>query len=238
MNVSEQPVVWSQVEVEPSSLVQKLEPSSHQVSSEPSDLVGVLHPVSSALAELRQRGIPGAITRLIEMIDSPHEIVQKTARQSLGEFRFDRYLAAFDMLEEDVRKTTGTLVKKVDLKTISALGAEMRAQAFRRRFRALAVTQAIDAVGELEMDVVRMLAKDKDHLVRSAAASTLSTCNTPTARQGLRDAVTDPSPAVQDAAERSLKILIGAAGHMPQDTGQQPKTTPMPAVPGYPEQVT
>ena len=38
------------------------------------------------------------------MVDSPHAVVRKAARESLAEFSFRRYLAAFDMLDEEVRQ--------------------------------------------------------------------------------------------------------------------------------------
>ncbi len=69
---------------------------------------------SAAAGQLRQRGIPGALNRLIELLDGPNEIVRETARHSLTEFNFDRYLAAYDMLDDEVRRTTGALVKKVN----------------------------------------------------------------------------------------------------------------------------
>ena len=59
------------------------------------------------LVQLRPRGIPGALARLIELLESPHEIVRRAVRESLGEFNFKRFLAAFDMLDDDVRRSTG-----------------------------------------------------------------------------------------------------------------------------------
>ena len=37
-----------------------------------------------------------------------HALVRKAARKSLAEFNFPRFLAAFDMLDEDVRPFTGS----------------------------------------------------------------------------------------------------------------------------------
>ncbi len=51
------------------------------------------------LSQLRDRSIPGAMNRLLQAIDSPHEVVQTAARKCLSEFNINRFLSAFDMLE-------------------------------------------------------------------------------------------------------------------------------------------
>jgi hypothetical protein len=66
-----------------------------------------------AVKQLRGRGIPGAMTRLIESLDSPHAAVRRAARESLTEFSFERFVANFDFLDDDVRRGTGVLVRKV-----------------------------------------------------------------------------------------------------------------------------
>ena len=67
-----------------------------------------------ALVQLRHRGIPNAMPRLIEMVDSPHAVVRDAVRTQLDEFRLERYLAAFDTLDEGVRRSTGELILKID----------------------------------------------------------------------------------------------------------------------------
>ena len=76
---------------------------------------------AAVLGQLRHRGIPGILPHLISMVDSPHSEVRKAARESLTEFTFKRFLASFDMLAEEVQRTTGNLVKKVDPQTVPLL---------------------------------------------------------------------------------------------------------------------
>ena len=52
-------------------------------------------------------------------------------------------------------------------------------------------------------DLIERLA-DPDHVVRAAAARACAQSGTPTARQALREALTDTSIIVQEAAEESL----------------------------------
>jgi len=161
------------------------------------------------VAQLRPRGIHGALTILIDMVDSPYEVVRRAARDSLEEFSFHRFLAAFDMLEEDARATTGRLVKKIDPQTIPTLAREMESQSRTRRIRALAVAAAIGAVMELERTILERL-EDEDHLVRVEAVRALAQCNTQTTVEALEQMTEDKSIAVQEAVERSLAQLAGS----------------------------
>ena len=161
---------------------------------------------ATVLVQLRDRGIPGGLNRLIAMVDSPHAIVRDAARECLGEFSFHRFLAAFDMLEEDVRRSTGLLVRKIDPTTVPALREELGSVARGRRIRAMTVAVALDVVDQLEPIIIELLA-DEDHMVRANAAMSLGHSNTDTARWALRDALADRSVTVQEAAQNALNKL-------------------------------
>lgn len=166
---------------------------------------------SNAIRQLRQRGIPGVLPRLVEMVDSPHSAVRTAVRETLAEFSFPRFLAAFDMLEDEVRKSTGSLVKKLDPQTIPRLKDEMESQARTRRLRAVAMARAIDAVDELEGPIARLL-EDEDYLVRVEAALALGDCDTLGSLYALQDAEEDQSASVREAVRTSLERRGRAAG--------------------------
>lgn len=159
---------------------------------------------ANILSQIRGRGIPGALPKLVAMIDSRHAVVRKAARKGLAEFSFKRFLAAFDMLDEEVRQTTGALVKKIDPQTLSLLQVELESAVRARRLRGLAMTLVMGCVEELEPRILALL-QDDDHMVRVQAAATLSHCNSEAARAALREGLADRSPAVQDACLRSLQ---------------------------------
>ena len=122
--------------------------------------------VQAAVAvQVRRRGIPGIVTRLVDLLESPHFGVRQAARSSLAEFTFKRFLAAFDMLDDEVRRSTGLLVKRVDPQTIPLLREEMHAPSRSRRLRAVAIARAVDGVAALEPELVELL-HDEDHFVR------------------------------------------------------------------------
>lgn len=158
---------------------------------------------AAVLAQLRERGIPGAVSILVGLADSPQPAVRQAARQSLSEFSFARYLAAFDMLEDQVRRSTGMLVRKVDPDAVPQLQEEMVALSRRRRIRALQVAEAMQMVEDVEPTVITML-QDEDHLVRLEAARALAQCNSAEACVALRDSEHDTSVTVREAASESL----------------------------------
>ncbi|HUT09488.1 MAG TPA: HEAT repeat domain-containing protein [Thermoguttaceae bacterium] len=159
---------------------------------------------ANAAAQLRQRGIPGVLPRLVQMVDSPHAVVRKAARESLNEFTFSRFVSAFDMLDDEVRQSTGRLVKKIDLQTVPLLQQEMESPLRTRRLRGLAIARTLDLMEELEEEITELL-YDEDHLVRGEAAASLGEIGTPTSRLALQRALGDSSVAVQEAARRSLE---------------------------------
>ncbi len=140
---------------------------------------------AKVLPHLRHRGIPGALPRLVRLADSPHAVVRTAVGRALEEFHFAPYLAAFDMLNEPVRRSSGALVRKLDPNAAEALEAELKAARRTRRLRGLAVAQALDLVERVEPTLITML-DDPDPEVRSQAAHVLAQCDTPRARAALR----------------------------------------------------
>jgi HEAT repeat protein len=155
------------------------------------------------LRQLRGRGIPTALATLVEMLDCPHAVVRQAGRESLSEYTFARYLASFDGLDEPSRRSMGMLVKKIDPETFPSLEAELSSQVRARRFKALAMLQAMEAVVPLEPSVIALLC-DEDHLLRAAAATALGQAYSKASREALERAVSDRSTTVQEAAREGI----------------------------------
>jgi hypothetical protein len=169
--------------------------------------------------QIRRRCIPGALPRLVEMIDSPHAVIRQAVRECLSEFSFKRFLAAFDMLDDEVRRSTGMLVDKIDPQTVPMLEIEMASHLHVRRLRALSIARVIGAVPKLE-DSIFCLLGDTDHLVRAEAAAALSQSMTPASREALERALQDRSPIVQEAARKSLETRRVSREDQMQDSGE------------------
>jgi hypothetical protein len=182
------------------------------------------HVQAAVLGHIRRRGIPGMLSRLIDLLESPHLVVRQAARKSLAEFSFKRFIGAFDMLDEAVRQSTGALVKKVDAHTIPLLQLELRSRVRTRRLRGLAIARSMDAVLELEPLIIELL-KDEDHLIRAEAAAALAYSRSEESFRALEELLDDRSLVVQEAVHKSLAARragapgMHAAADLPERTG-------------------
>ncbi len=161
---------------------------------------------AGAAAQLRSRGIQGALGRLIELLDSPHAAVAQAARDSLAEFNARRFLASFDMLDEEARRTTGALVKKIDPRTVPLIKEELSVHSRTRRLRALRMAVVVGVAPWVETEVIVLLG-DEDHVVRSEAAAALGACRSPTATAAVQSALGDRSQIVREAAAGALEQM-------------------------------
>lgn len=162
---------------------------------------------SLAIRQLRDRGIPGAISILIDALAAPAAAVREAARECLMEFAFPRFLATFDMLDEEVRGTTGMLVKRIDPNSVSLLREEIKSPSRRRRIRAVQMAAAMQVVAELHEEILEAMV-DGDHLVRLEAARALGQSDSPEACTALRGAEDDRSLTVREAAASSLDQIV------------------------------
>jgi len=158
---------------------------------------------ANVIAQLRHRGIPGVLPRMVGLLDSPHAVVCDAARANLSEFTFPRFLGAFDMLDEEVRRSTGALRNKVDPETVPRLHEELQSRIRSRRLRALGIVRAMGLIGELEGAVIALL-DDSDHLVRTEVVLALGESDSAAAGEALDLALHDRSQSVQRAAQSSV----------------------------------
>jgi HEAT repeat protein len=158
---------------------------------------------ANVLAHIRQRAIPGILPRLLKFMNSPHLVVRRAAQQSLAEFSFPRFVASFDMLDEDTQRTTGNLVKKIDMETLPLLREELRSTARSRRIRGMQIASVLDYVDRVG-DLLLLLLHDEDPDVRRQAGQTIGDCKSSSNRQALAAAQCDNDPEVQEAVRQVL----------------------------------
>ncbi|HTN75124.1 MAG TPA: HEAT repeat domain-containing protein, partial [Pirellulaceae bacterium] len=175
------------------------------------------------LLQLRERGIPGAVTKLLELVDSPHPTVRQAVQHCLAEFSFKRYLAAFDQLPPDAKVNTGALVRKIDPTAIAQLCEELAAPVRARKLRAVEIVSCMGVSRQVEPSLIDLLA-DEEPFLRLEAAQLLANCDTPLTRQALRTALLDRHAGVQAAAEKSLRAITqqNAVSGLPSILGSVP----------------
>jgi HEAT repeat protein len=156
--------------------------------------------------QLRMRGTPGSMNRLMAMLDSPHEVERQAARKAMEEFTFASYVGSYDYLDEETRTKTGQLVRRIDEKAVSLLREELYSTSRPRRRRGLEMALHMGLVAQVQ-DAVAALARDEDQYIRLEAVRILGICPTAVSGQVLREALTDSRVLVQEAAEQGLQDL-------------------------------
>jgi hypothetical protein len=169
---------------------------------------------AEAVRQLRQRGVPGSMSRLIDMAESRQPAVREAVREALSEFRFPRFLNSFDLMDDETRRSTGALVLKIDPQAPALLVDELKSALRTRRLRALAVAAAMDAVRRVERPL-RKLLSDEDHLVRIETARALAVCDSEDTRDALLRAAADKSVLARQAARQSLDDIRQRLGLPP-----------------------
>jgi HEAT repeat protein len=165
---------------------------------------------AAVVGQLRDRGIPNALAMLVDLLDSPAAVVREAAQASLAEFQFQRFLDSFDLLDAEVRRNTGALVKRVDPQAISGLAGELSAPSRTRRLRAIEMAVAMQAIPDLEEELIELLTVEDD-LVRTEVLRVLADCDTPRTRRALQDRLLDSNAVVRKAAEATLQVMTEQA---------------------------
>ncbi len=160
--------------------------------------------VATLIDQMRLRSIPSVLNRLLRMTKDPHPLVQEALRKSLHEFTFYRFASAFDILEEETRRSFGEMVKRVDSQAASLLRQELQSPSHLRCLRALRMVEVLGFFEETETETLALL-KHEDHLIRVMAIELLKNLSTRKTHAGLIAAQSDESPLVRDAVERALK---------------------------------
>jgi hypothetical protein len=159
----------------------------------------------AVIPELRKRNLSRAMKRLLTLLDHGHAGVRAKASEAFHDCTIERYLAAYDLLEDPVRRSTGQLVYKVDPSANQVLAAELDCG---NRIRQIRCLQAIRSIGNVDdlCEPVMALAKHSDPRLKIAAIGTLAGAQVPEAKALIRRYLVDENPAIRKAAEFSLDL--------------------------------
>ena len=157
------------------------------------------------IPELRRRNLARAMKKLLSLLDHHHQGVRKKASEAFHDCTIQRYLAAFDLLDEPVRRSTGQLVHKVDPSTNRVLAEELSCGVRLRQIRALQAIRSIGNIDEL-CSLVMKIAQNPDPRLKVAAIGTLAGSSIPESKSLIRRYLVDDNPSVRKAAELSLDV--------------------------------
>ena len=166
--------------------------------------------VRAAVALVRAKHVKVDSHVLIGLLGHPDRQVVEAVQGAMTGLRFTDYRDQYDTLTPEQRRRIGSLVAKADPTALDTLENELSSGVARRRLQALEYIEVMGVVDWLLEKIVTRLA-DNDSGVRAESARLLGQ-GKPTASlaAALRVLLDDPSAAVRDAVEDSLKKYAAA----------------------------
>jgi hypothetical protein len=160
-----------------------------------------------ALTQLHSRGIPNALARIVQFVESPHERVRDAIQKMLPNFRFSRFLQTFDQLDDESRRRMFHVVRLLDKQTPVELSKMLTDDVPLVRAKALlCIDYSRGIVPLLEDRLCDVLIHDEVSRLRCKAAELLVAGQREESRVTLVQAFhRDESPEVRAAAKTSLE---------------------------------
>ena len=160
-----------------------------------------------AMTQLNSRKVSGAMTRIMQFIESPHEEVQKAIKKLLPTFRFDKFMQTFDQLDDDSRRRMFNVVRRLDKQTQNELTKMLHSDETILKAKALlCIDYCRDIVPLVEDALCDILMRDEMSTLRSKAAEQLVAGQQDESRSMLVQALhRDVNPEVRAAARKSLE---------------------------------
>jgi hypothetical protein len=160
-----------------------------------------------ALTQLNTREIPGAASRIMQFVDSPHEEVRDTIQKLLPNFRFNRFMQTFEQLDDERRRLMFRVVAKLDKQTPVELTKMLNAgEPITKAKALLCIDYCTDLVPLVEDALCDVLMHGETPIMRRKAAEQLVAGMRDESRTTLVQALhRDSSPDVRAAAKNSLE---------------------------------
>ena len=160
-----------------------------------------------ALSLLRARHIPGATSRLLHFIDSPHDCIRNVISGELTEFRMDRLLRTLDVLSDEQRDYMLRVVKKIDPNYKRTIAHELENINQKHKDFLLDLITVERTVVTYETSLVKLVKQEHDPALRLQAIKLLAFGMTEMSRRFLRSvAVHDGNAEVRVFAQRVYEI--------------------------------
>ena len=162
---------------------------------------------AEALSQLNSREMPGATSRIMQFVESPHEEVRNTIQKLLPNFRFSRFMQTFDQLDDEHRRRMFNVVRNLDKQTLDELTKMLSTDEPLFRAKALlCIDYCLDIVPLIEDVLCDVLAHDDMPKLRCKAAEQLAAGRRDSSRMALVHALhRDTNADVRTAAKTSLE---------------------------------
>lgn len=144
-----------------------------------------------ALEALLARDIPDRNRLLLPLLNSPFDSMRKRVSALVSKDSFERYIRAFDRLDEKTRALAGRAIAKIDEGLVVKLAEELGSLDGDRRFKALRIVAATELGKDLEPILLELL-NDPDRRVRATLVKTIGILGSADAIRTLIHLLSDP----------------------------------------------
>ncbi len=172
--------------------------------------------------ELLQKVAPDkAASRMLQFAGSPHPVVREKIKMLLPEFRFVRFLEAFDQMTEDQRRIMFRIVRDLDVGVDRQLADMLDGVDPLTKARALLCIEYGNIIPAMEEAICRVLLHETNVKLRVRAAVMLAEGRRDVSRSTLVQAMhRDTDPEVRAAAKDSLTRRPAAWATAPPTSGE------------------
>lgn len=164
---------------------------------------------AAVVPQLRDRGIPGGLSHLIDFAASPHAEVRYAVGRAMPEFQFGRFWDAYPHLSEEVRETTADMVRRLDPEAKAKLVLELQGGISSRQLQAVRIAMLMGMVDEVESELIS-LAKTGEIEVKAEAIHALGYSRSERSLKLLKDiaskTVNGMTPLMVEMAEQLLAM--------------------------------
>ncbi len=144
-----------------------------------------------ALEAVLARDLPDRNRLLLPLLNSPFDSVRKKVSAIVSKDSFERYIRAFDRLDEKTRALAGRAIAKIDEGLVVKLSEELGSLDGDRRFKALRIVAATEMGKDLEPVLLELL-NDPDRRVRATLVKTIGILGSADAVRALIRLLSDP----------------------------------------------
>ncbi len=149
---------------------------------------------------------PALYKLLAPLVTSDNEKIRQLAGKLVARESFEKYLDAFDRLDDKTREIAGKAALELDERVIDRLTLELKAVDPAKRVKALQIISATGTSTALQNHVLELV-KDPDKKVRATIIQLLAAMKHTDAIKALINLLSDNDPRVQANAVEALEAL-------------------------------
>ncbi len=159
-----------------------------------------------ALACLARSSFQGKNDLMRDQLKSKSSRIRGLAVQSLAQEHFDRFVKNFHTLNEQSRKYSAEIIKKIDLQVLKGLSKCFHSWLPEERVKGLMILRYTGVIPELQTELVRLI-RDNDRQVRSLLPTLLAELKTTEASAALLNLLGDEDQRIRANAVEAIEDI-------------------------------